>query len=112
MSWYVQEVHPRASQAIDRVVIVQKRLLFLAPLGLGRQHADIVDPVGTRFQTDDLDVFVAQLEGEGLCLGHQVGRCRNVTEDVGINPGHIGQRVLLHLVLVVVRGEHIVEGEL
>ena len=108
----VKEVHRGARQTVIWIIIIENGALFLVPIWLGRQHADVINPVGRRLEPYDLDILVAQLVCQGFVVGDHVWRRRDVAEDVRVYPRHVRQSVLLHLILVVVRGEDIVQAEL
>lgn len=54
----IKEVHPGGCQGIDRVVVVQDGLLLFVPVCLRGHQADVVYPVGARFESDHFQVFV------------------------------------------------------
>ena len=82
------------------------------PLGLCWQEANVVDPIGTRFESDDFDVIVSELESDRLIVGHELGCRRYVPDNVRVNAGHVLQSVLLHLILVIVRSEYVIHRKL
>lgn len=70
----IEEVHARSRQRVNWIVIIQNRLLFSVPLRFGRAHANVIDPVGARFESDDLDSLIPQLKGQRFIVWHEVWR--------------------------------------
>ena len=71
---HVKEIDGRNEQRVNRIVMVQHRLLLLVPVRLQRLQTDIVEPVAGRFEPHHLNLTVSQFVGQIFVVGNLVAR--------------------------------------
>ena len=55
---HIEKVHALLYQSIDRVVVIQEGLLLFMPLRFGGCQADVVNPIRSGFESQNLDIFI------------------------------------------------------